>query len=222
MSNNQMLPIDAKICIIKRILRGKLHDNPGATFAKVSKFKLDQCNNDKISVTDTGTQKMKKLLQDSEAEVQNVIAEIYQKGSPTKLDEPDVQSSDKKRSLDTSESSPASKKPKPPSWLPDLQAGLKNVEAGRLLRRCNWQQLKADEECIKTAISVRHRLDARVSECVVSGGIDHLVEDMAEDFDVSEETLWGYLNGNPKKLLSISRLNDLTEKCKKYMDTPVA
>jgi hypothetical protein len=83
LSNNQMLPDDAKICLMKRILRGKLQDNPGATFAQVSEFKLDQCNNDKISVTDTGTQKMKKLLQDSEAEVQNVIAEIYQKGSPT-------------------------------------------------------------------------------------------------------------------------------------------
>jgi hypothetical protein len=222
MSDNQMLPKDAKICLMKRILRGKLQDNKGATFAQVSEFKLDQSNNDKILVTDTATQKMKKLLQDSEAEVQNIIAEIYQKGSPTKLDEPDVQSSDKKRSVDASDSSPASKKSKPPSWLPPLQACLKNVEAGKLLRRCNWQQLKADEECILTAISVRHRLDERVLECGILDGIGPLVDDMAEEFDVSEETVWGYLNGNPKNLLSISKLNDLTEKCKDYIVTPVA
>jgi hypothetical protein len=78
-------------------LRGKEQDNPGATFAQVSEFRLDQSYNDKILVTQTGAQMMKKVQQDFGAELQNAIA-----GRPTKLDEPDAQSSDKKRSLDSS------------------------------------------------------------------------------------------------------------------------
>ena len=118
-----------------------------------------------------------------------------------------------------------------PDWKGKLDELLVECSEARKRRRADLEKIATNETALKMAIAVRYRLDDMLLQLRLSankGGtititVKDLIEDvLEEELDCPSERLWEYLQGNPRNLLSVAMLNDVTAKWQAWLDKTTA
>jgi hypothetical protein len=100
-------------------------------------------------------------------------------------------------------------------WLLNLEKRLDNVKTAMQQRRCNYEKCRAEENALKMAICVRHRLD---DMSTIDNPVESIIDDLENEWEEPVEKLWQYLVGNPKNNLSFQKLNNLSELWKDWLE----
>ena len=156
-STGAFLPRDHQVRIVKRYLRGKLYDNPGATFLRLCECSLDTSRNDSVNHATTYERRVGKLYRETLAELRVELSQATYKN-------------DVKKVLSTATSRPYNEKMPTKNILcketemslkgvrecrkATCKSDVKNVSSTATSRPCNEKTQTINMLCNKTEVSV--------------------------------------------------------------------
>jgi hypothetical protein len=92
-----------------------------------------------------------------------------------------------------------------PDWKSTLHRLLADCTVARTKRRADYAKIETCEAALNVAIEIRQRLDE-----VDAPTTDCLIDEWHEEMECSRDRVWDFLSGNPKNLLSVDVLRNMT------------